>query len=268
MPSFLRRRRNLHLTSKVFRAEPRLRELISSRQKVLLILSVLIIATLLGLMFFSGFFTIQKIVVERSSLELPVETIEKSIRDLALNQNIFLVDKSAIKAKIQELYPDIARVDVSRQLPATLQIVIFKFPIVAELRMGTERIFLNEKGYRVYDTTPDRDTLQLVLGEELDLSDSSKPIVSTGYMQTIKAAANYFSTLTKLEILNLKYLPTARELHLKAEGNFDIWLDLNRDYKGQLNKLIQAQDLLDLTNKQYEYIDLRIPKQVFYKEKK
>lgn len=263
----LRRRRNTHLSTKVFRPTNRLKSLLNTRQKMFLVLSVIVIGAGVGLVYFSGIFIVDEVIVERSSLELPIEEIEVKVRELALTRNIFQVDRGAIEDSIKKDYRDVASVKVNKDLPSTVRVTVVKFPIVAELRMGDERIFLNEKGYRVFDAAPDRDTLQLAAGEELDLGDTKQQIITPDQLKMIQNAALYFDHLTGIKVLNLKYFPIAREIHLKVDGNFDIWLDLTDDYQAQLEKLIQAGDALDLKEGKYEYIDLRIFGKIFYKEK-
>jgi len=268
-----RRRRKEHLESRVFQAKRRFKNLFTIRQKIILVVGVFTIGSLIGFTNFSGFFDVAKVSVARSSLDLPLSEIELSIRDLALGKNIFGVDKSLLQRAVLEMRGDISRVKISKKLPREIQVEVFKFPIVAELGVGDEKIYLNEKGFEVKGDFPDRDTLQLVLGDEVSLikseedSQNSKQIISEDHLNFIREAVFYFESLTNLKILNTKYFPISREAHLKTEKNFNIWLDLNYDFREQLNKLVVAADELKIDTKKYEYIDLRIQGKIFFKPK-
>ncbi len=222
---------------------------------------------MIGFTHFSGFFNVEKVSVARSSLDLPLEEIELSVRELALGKNIFSVEKDLLVRAVLEQRPDIANVKIHKNYPREIAVEVYKFPIIAELRWGVESIFLNENGYRVIGDAPDRDTLQLTLGEEIDLSDSEKRVIDPVHLDFIREAVFYFEALTDIKILNAKYFPISREVHLKNEQNFDLWLDLTGDYRNQLNKLAAAADVLKISEKKYEYVDLRIYGKIFYKAK-
>ncbi len=223
---------------------------------------------IIGFTHFSGFFDVEKISITRSSLDLPLTEIELSLREIAFGKNIFGLDKNLLAKAVQAVRPDIARVEIHKKLPREISVEIFKFPIVAELKTNSESIFLNENGFQVIGDIPDRDTLQLTLGEDVDFSDPEKRVISIEHLEFIREAVFYFEALTDLQILNTKYFPISRELHLKTEKNFDVWLDLTRDFRDQLNQLIVAADILKIAEQKYEYIDLRVRGKIFYKPKK
>ncbi|MBU1089591.1 FtsQ-type POTRA domain-containing protein [Patescibacteria group bacterium] len=262
-----RRRRNSHLESRVFHAQKKFKNLLTLHQKIFLVLAIFAFGSLVGFTYFSGFFDVQKVSVARSSLDLPLEEIELSIRELAFGKNIFGIEKDLLARAVRELRPDIARVEVHKKYPREIAVEVFKFPIVAELRSNSESIFLNENGFRVFGDASDRDTLQLTLGEEIDFADPEKQVINPAHLDLIREAVFYFEALTDLKILNTKYFPISREAHLKNEKNFDVWLDLTQDFREQLNKLVAAADLLKISEKKYEYIDLRIRGKIFIKSK-
>ncbi|MCK5472182.1 hypothetical protein KAI54_03275 [Candidatus Gracilibacteria bacterium] len=157
--------------------------------------------------------------------------------------------------------------EIHKKYPCEIAVGVFKFPIVAELRSNSESIFLNANGFRVLGDAPDRDTLQLTLGEEIDAVDLEKRVIDPAHLDFIRDAVFYFEALTDLKILNTKYFPISREVYLKNEKNFDVWLDLTRDFREQLNKLVVAADLLKISEKKYEYIDLRIRGKIFFRSR-
>lgn len=269
LPSFLRRqrRRHEHLATRVFQARGRLKEIFSLKQKILLSGIAILIGAGIGFIQFSGFFEVTKISVKRSSLDLPLAEIESATRAEAIGVNIFQVDVNSLMQKIQITQPDISRVVIRKNYPREISVEVFKYPTIAELRIDTVKIYLNENGYQVSGEIPDHDLLAITLGEKLDLTDPQKQVIAPEHLINIRDAVLYFSALTELDILSTKYFPTAREAHLKTEKNFDIWLDLTLDFRSQLDKLVLAREELDLVESKYEYIDLRIRNKIFYKPK-
>lgn len=261
------RRRREHLATRVFQAESRVKRLLTVRQKIYLVLVVLAIGAIIGFTQFSGFFNVAKVSIARSSLDLPLENIELSIRELAFGKNIFSIDKNLIAEAVKTVQPDIARVEVRKKYPREISVEIFKFPIVAVLKTNSESIFLNANGFRVVGDVPDRDTLQLTVGEDFDFEDPTVRVIEPMHLEFAREAVFYFESLTDLKILNTKYFPISREIHLKTEKNFDVWLDFASDFRTQIDKLVAAADLLKIGERKYEYIDLRVRGKIFYKER-
>lgn len=265
VPRFLLERRQQHARARVFHSTPRTKQALSTRQRLTVVLVVIMVGSSIGLTYFSGSFNVQKVSVLRSSLDLPLEEIEQLVSEQAFGKNMFKLDLVRLEKDIRATRPDIARVEIEKQYPSTLQVAVYKYPIVAELRIGTERIFINENGYRVDGETPDRDTLTLTLGESMQLDDPSQQIVRPTHLIAMRDAAFYFEALLDIPLLAVRYLPAAHEAHLMIEGNTTIWIDLTADYRTQLNKLTQANSQINLGETKYEYIDLRVRNKIFYK---
>ncbi|MFH0834612.1 MAG: FtsQ-type POTRA domain-containing protein [Patescibacteria group bacterium] len=261
------RRRREHLDARVFRATTSVRSWMTLRQKIYLVLGVIAVGALVGFVAFSGFFNIQKVSIARSSLDLPLDAIELSIRELAFGKNIFTVDKNLLADAVKAVQPDISRVEISKKYPREIVVDVFKFPIVAQIKTNSESLYVNENGFRVVGDSPDRDALTIVLGENVDLSDPEKRVISPEHLEFIREADFYFESLIDMKIVSTKYFPIAREVHLKTEKNFDVWLDFTSDYKSQIDKLVQAADVLKLNEQKLEYIDLRIRNKIFYKKR-
>lgn len=262
------KRRKEHLVSRVFQVAPRLKSSMNSRQKLILILSVVAVSIIVGFVKFSGFFEVKKVTILRSSLELPLQEVEAKVNELVFEKNIFSIDTASLQKAIRDLVLDASRVEISKNYPAEIQVEIFKFPIIAELRLGTEQIFLNENGYQVTGELPSNDILTITLGENLELEDLQRQLVEPQHLSAMRDAVFYFESLTDLKVLSVKYFPVCREIHLKASENFDVWIDLTSDYRSQIDKLKIASEKLNLENTGLEYVDLRIRNKIFYKEKK
>jgi len=225
----------------------------------------MVIAAGIGLTYFSGSFNVQKVSVLRSSLDLPLAEIEQLVTEQAFGTNMFKLDLNQLKKDIKATRPDIARVEIEKKYPSTLQVAVYKYPIVAELHIGTERMFINENGYRVDGETPDRDTLTLALGESMQIDNPKQQIVRPDHLIAMRDAAFYFEALIDIPLLIVRYLPAAHEAHLIIEGNTSIWIDLTSDYHTQIDKLVQANNEIHLSKEKYQYVDLRVRNKIFYK---
>jgi hypothetical protein len=61
-----------------------------------------------------------------------------------------------------------------------------------------------------------------------------------------------------MQVLEVRYLKQAREVHLKTERDFTVWIDLTQDIDLQLTKLKKATSVLNIYEANLEYVDLRI----------
>lgn len=259
-------RRTDKLSTKVFCTSKR--DIFSWKQKISAVAIFILVASIAGFIFFSGFFSVKRVSIERNALDLPTVELEKLVSKYAFGRNLLAIEGEQLALDLKKTRPDIARVVVRRQLPDTLVVEVLKYPIIAEIRLGSDRILINENGYRVIGDSVEPGTLILTLGETVDLSDQKKRIAPPEQLIHLRDAVEYASTLLDQKITNIKYFPVAREAHLVTADKTELWLDLTRDYRGQLDKITTASTALDRQHNQYVYLDLRIRNKIFYKKKK
>ena len=68
----------------------------------------------------------------------------------------------------------------------------------------------------------------------------------------------------QIEISGVRYLPVAREVHLRTDQNMDIWLTMEKEYKEQIDKLAAVWEAAELYKEDLSYIDLRIKEKLIY----
>jgi cell division septal protein FtsQ len=265
LPSFLLARRTDNLSTKVFRTAKR--DIFSLRQKILGVAVFILIITVAGFIFFSGFFSVKRVSVERNSLDLPTAELEKLIGKYAFGRNLLAIEGDKLAADLKKIRPDIARVIVRRELPDTLVVEVLKYPIIAEIRVGSERILINENGYRVIGDSVEPGTLILTLGETIDLSDPKKRIAAPEQLIRLREAVDHTSALLDEKITAIRYFPIAREARLVTAKKTELWIDLTQDHRTQLDKITAASRILNLKTTNYLYLDLRIRDKIFYKKK-
>ena len=61
-----------------------------------------------------------------------------------------------------------------------------------------------------------------------------------------------------MKIIEIEYQVIPREVHLRTEKYFYIWLDIQKPYETQLKKLKKALVKLNIYDDELAYIDLRI----------
>ena len=243
-------------------------EKLTPRQKISIVLVVVALGGFFGFTKLSGFFDVEKVSIARSSLDLPIDAIENSVRELALGKKHFRARRKCARRRRPRIATGHrAGSSFPKNIRAKSPSRFFKYPIVAEIKTNSESIFVNENGFRVVGDAPDRDTLILTLGEDLDFADPEVRVLDPARLEFIRGAVFYFESLTDLQILSVKYFPISQEVHLKNELNFDIWLDFASDFREQLSKIVAAADLLQVGEQKFEYIDLRIRGKIFYKLK-
>jgi hypothetical protein len=102
--------------------------------------------------------------------------------------------------------------------------------------------------------------------------DPTKPVISADNLNYILHATSYFEEKFGMKIRETDFIIKARELHLKTEKNFTIWLDTQIPFERQFLKLKKAMTTIDIYKVALEYIDLRIAgtsgEKVIFKRKK
>lgn len=228
-----------------------------------MLLAIVLTAAGVGLWQYSGLLRVKNVLVERSALDLPLAEIEKVVRAKVGQQLIFLVDKTELEQTVQKLRPDIQRVLVTRQYPATLKITLFKFPVVAALRRGPDTIFIDASGRRVAGGAPTPDTFTLFVPGSLPVGDPTAVLVPPANLAAMQTAAEQFTDETGLPVVAVRYLPTARETRLQLASKIEIWLDLTRPVVPQIAKLTAAGKNLPWKDVK-KYVDLRVRNKIFY----
>lgn len=102
--------------------------------------------------------------------------------------------------------------------------------------------------------------------------DPTKPILTAETLNYILKATGYFEEKFGMKIMETQFLINARELHIKTEKYFTIWLDTQISYERQFLKLKKAMATVDIYKVPLNYIDLRITgtsgEKVIFKRKK
>ena len=228
--------------------------------KIIAISAAVFGAIYLGLV--SSYFKIDeiKVVTEDVTQANLTNNITGDLRDFR-HKNILFIDEEAIRTIIQDKYPEIENVEISTDLPSTLIISFSQFPSIANITNITDeankKYIINSIGYVVQEDIENPGLPYIKIRTETPLNTQAQ-ILDKEKLTYIMDSKNYFEEKFGMNIIEVDYLITPREVHLKTEKHFYIWLDVQKPYEEQLKKLKKALVKLDIYSEPLQYIDLRI----------
>lgn len=232
-------------------------------KKVTLILAILIGAFYsIYLMTISSFFNIEEIKIssENSSIESLGAGIINDLQTYK-DKNLLTIKKAEIISKIQSSYPEIENIKISRDLPKTMIISFTEYPAIANItnisNESTKKFIINSIGYIIKENADDPNLPYVKIKSDSPLNPNSS-IMEQSRLDYLLGAKNYFEEKFGMKIVEIQYAVIPREVHLKTEKYFNIWLDVQKPYEDQLKKLKKALVKLDIYNEPLQYIDLRI----------
>ena len=228
-------------------------------------LFVLVIATITITaysIFFADYFKIKNVVVTNEGFEN--ETLTKKINTglkSSLQKSIFLTDLDELELKILESFPELEKIDIEKNYPASLNITFAEHPLVANIINESNSLrktyVINSLGYAMKENfeNPNLPYIRIKSDEPIN---TNSAVIESQKLDYILETIAYFQDKFGMKIKEVSYLKIARELHLLTERNFEIWLDIEVSSQEQLKKLKKALVKIDIYKENFEYIDLRI----------
>lgn len=243
------------------------------------ILWTLLILVIVGggsyIVFFSHSFDLKKWDFKEGDNIVEPDEILNQMMEKEKNKNLLFINENAIISQILANYPQVKNVEVKKIFPQKIRIEIENYPLVANLtdRVGEVRkkFLINSNGYLTQENTEDPALpyIEIQTAEMLALKSTAMKVETLEYiLKSIRLFEEKFS----MKVLDAQYLSREREVHLKTEKFFSVWIDLEKDLTKQLEKLKNALVKLDIYHLSLEYIDLRISgtdnEKVIYKLRK
>lgn len=243
------------------------------------VLTIVLIGGGIGMLFFSRFFDVDAVLVERTDLmtnTAPIQTFINSFR----GKNIILLNAQELEYELSKMFPELKTVEVSRLLPRTLKVKVVEYPTIARIRgFGqTKEMYLSEIGM-VRDIPTKNEKLPLIeyktvydlkdaklltlLSPYLALQDRNQ-IMRAEELQDMLAAKDTFEKEFGLPVASIRYYPLEREIHLLTQKGFSLWLDLTEEMNQQFEKLRQALQDFNIYKIELAYVDLRISNKIIY----
>ncbi len=227
-------------------------------------------------LFFSSFVDVTKIQIEKTGDSLSQDRLQPFIDDMK-GRNLFFINGEKIATDIQSSFPnEVLVAKVKKSFPDKIILAISEYPSVLNFHVksdaGEQKIVLNQIGFIIAQNKDFSGIPTLVLQSDKPLPIIEGTIIPKDKLEPIVTALTKFPEIFGMKIISGEWKKVERELHLKTDKNFIVWIDLTQDVEAQILKLKRALPKLDIYNVPLEYIDLRIAgadnEKVIFKRKK
>ena len=221
-------------------------------------------ALFVGFALFSPYFHVKHIRVLRDDPNIDTEKIEQTLKDF-YDKNLLFFPNTRAERILQETFPEFRTIDFSPDFPDTLVLSIELSPPKAILLNVTTANFVvvSEDGVTLEHNSQAELPIIKVYQYEKSLPLQTRFFAPTE-LQHIFTARDFLEQSVGIPVQEMHYYWAAQELHLVTERGV-IWVDLMaEDTENQLQKLLYAQDKMGLFIHQFDHIDVRIPKRIFW----
>lgn len=127
-----------------------------------------------------------------------------------------------------------------------------------------QKALLNRIGQAIFDREEDLELMTITIDGLSQPITDREIIIPQDSMDYIVNSIRYLTNLMSLEVSTVRYLPVAREVHLKTNKNLTLWLSTDKDYKEQIDKLDTIYEVAELDKEDLAYIDLRVREKIIY----
>jgi len=273
------------------------------KNAIYFIIGAVIIIVFVMVFIFSSYLSITSIEVVREDFNIDSAAITNELNQY-IGRNILLFPKSKIADTIQENFPEFMNVKVNKIFPHSIKINLESYPIVANLRAyyvlpeveipeedetiaevhealetaftfdeepaeeKTEPIeqkcLLNRIGQAIFDQEENLELMNVIIDDLKQPIEDREIVIPKEHMDYMLDTIRYFNNSFKMQVRGLRYLPIAREMHIKTDSGIMIWLIFIKDYKKQIDKLSSIYEVAELDKEDLAYIDLRVREKIIY----
>lgn len=184
-------------------------------------------------------------------------------------EEVFEESFIALNRAIEEFNPDSAAISLS-DTPTPLEnenIVADIFDLSAKdqgRKPVEQKSLLNRIGQAVFDQEENLELITVTLRGLTQPVEDREMVIPVEHMDYMLDAIQHFENLIELRVTGIEYWPVAREIHLKMDNQMVLWLNLERRFKDQIDKLNTIYKAAELNKENLAYIDLRIRNKVIY----
>jgi len=213
---------------------------------------------------FSPYFHIKKIEILRDNPHLQIVEIQNTL-DAFYGQNMLFVAHEDLKTELKTAFPEFRKIHIKEQWPATLELAIeVSPPLFTLLNTETANFSVISEDGVILENQPDSELPVLKIFQHEKVIPSRTQWIEKQELSRLKKAEDEILDLSlKIKEQHLYY--AAREAHFILSTHTAIWVDLSHDVEPQIKKLEWSGDEIGVYTKPLQYIDLRIPEQIFWK---
>lgn len=210
---------------------------------------------------FSSFFTITKVSVEKNGNAVAGSSLAPFL-DKIKGKNILFINSDQLTYEIEQTFKnEVLLSRIKKSYPHKIIINVEEYPAICNFAVKTpaktQKFVLNQIGYAIFENIEQKELPTLFLQTPKEFPPKSVAIEKEK-MTFIADSFRKFIDLFGLKVPSAEWKKTERELHLKTEKGFYVWLDMTADLDEQLQKLKRSLPKLDIYRQPLEYVDLRI----------
>ncbi|MCK5460748.1 hypothetical protein KAI58_02085 [Candidatus Gracilibacteria bacterium] len=214
---------------------------------------------------FSPYFNLKKISIIRDNPNIDIEKIETSLQEF-YGENLLFLSHEDIEKQLLNTFLEFRKIDISENWPSEMQIKItISPPLFTLFNIETANFSVISEDGIILSEKPQSQLVVLKIQEYKKTLFPGEKFTKKETLDKIKQAKFALEHQIKLPIKEILFFPTARELHIISEKDTAIWIDLQLEIEPQIRKLELSTNEIGLFSKNIKHIDLRIPKQIFWK---
>lgn len=237
------------------------------RASILVSMIFVVMAFFVFFAVFSPYFHLKKISIVRDNPNLDVQQIERSLEGI-YGQNLLFLSDSVIREKLFADFPEFRSVEVVENWPSEIELrIVVSPPRFNLLNTETANFSVVSEDGVVLQEEPNEDLPTIKVFQYEKPIQVRQKFLTKRELDKIITAELFLKEETDLPLHATHLLYVAHELHLISRQEMEIWIDLSLPVEDQLRKLLFSRDQIGLSSRNFEHIDLRIPKQIFWKWK-
>ena len=230
---------------------------------------IILLGIIIGVVFFSSIFRIDKVDVQGPNTELSQSLsgeVTKYLKSSLAGKNWLFLDAKSLKGILQKTFTGQEDIIVEKQFPNKLIIKTDEQKSAIVWKTGSKKYIVSING-RVMSELQGENTPALTAltdGSSLPVDVGNK-ILSRDFVSFAIKIGDYIKAKS-LGPEKIYITETTKELLVKTNAGYEIKFNTEETPESQLKSLQATLDLLASQNKKAtQYIDLRVPGRAFYK---
>ena len=223
---------------------------------------VAIIILAIYTVFFSGYFTIEEVIIEGNELV----NKEQIVNSVDFEKNIFFFDTNYYEKLVTKEVPEIKQVVIYKGVPNAIKIVVLEYEKSLLWRSGDKYYLVSYSGCAYKDVSSNfNDFKNLPLVEDhagIEVVDNQQ-VVGPSFVAFVDNIDSQIEEIANLVPQKFSITETTVDVFLETDRGFYIKFDSMRSSKKQLDNLVKV--MVEKGDEIHEYIDLRIDGWAYYK---